>query len=88
MQKKEKRQQNHHYSNHNGLKNTMLLLEFSGCQFPVLATYTPESTFPVSQSLTDLHTSTSKNYHPNAIVHQQELAPLSQHFPFVTTSAG
>ena len=47
---------------------------------PSEATYTLNSSLPTSQSLTDFHTTTPKNYHPTTTVRQQKATPSSPHF--------
>ena len=47
---------------------------------PSEATYTLNSSLPTSQSLTDFHTTTTKNYHPTTTVRQQKATPSSPHF--------
>ena len=46
-----------------------------GCHVPALATYKPNSAFPVSSFLTDFHSSTTKSYHQTTVLHQQNPAP-------------
>ena len=64
----------------------MLQRGLPGRQVPALTTHTPDSVSPVSSSPTDLHTGTTKKYHPATTVHQQEPAPLSPHFHLVAST--
>ena len=56
-----------------------------GHQRPALATHTPEYSSRMTPSLTDFHTSTTKNYHPAPTVHQQEPKIPTPHLHLVAS---
>ena len=50
--------------------------------FPVLATYTPNSAFPVNRSLTDFHRGSTKNLHPITTVNTHQ-KPIHLLLPWI-----